>query len=58
MNSSPTKLIIAHRLSTVRKGDRIFVLDHGKIVQNGPHDELILNRDSFYSKLVEKQFNN
>jgi ABC transporter fused permease/ATP-binding protein len=58
LQKSRTTLIIAHRLSTVKKADRIFVLDHGKIVQNGPHDELILNREGFYSKLVEKQFNN
>jgi ATP-binding cassette subfamily B protein len=53
-----TTLIIAHRLSTVKKSDKIFVMDHGEIVQSGPHDELILMKDGFYNKLLEKQFNN
>ncbi len=53
-----TTLIIAHRLSTVKKSDKIFVMDSGEIVQSGPHDELILMKDGFYNKLIEKQFNN
>lgn len=53
-----TTLIIAHRLSTVKKSDKIFVMDHGEIVQSGPHDELILMKEGFYNKLIEKQFNN
>lgn len=51
-----TTLIIAHRLSTVKKADKIFVLDQGRIVQNGSHEELILNTEGFYNKLIEKQF--
>lgn len=57
LSKSRTTLIIAHRLSTIKKADRIFVLDHGEIVQMGSHAELILNREGFYSKLIEKQFN-
>jgi ABC-type multidrug transport system fused ATPase/permease subunit len=53
-----TTLIIAHRLSTVKNADRIFVLDKGKIVQTGSHEELILKNDGLYKKLIEKQFNN
>ncbi|MBC7427870.1 MAG: ATP-binding cassette domain-containing protein, partial [Bacteriovorax sp.] len=53
-----TTLIIAHRLSTVKKSDKIFVMDHGEIVQSGPHEELILYKEGFYNKLIEKQFNN
>jgi ATP-binding cassette subfamily B protein len=50
-----TTLIIAHRLSTVRDADRVVVLDAGRVVEAGPHAELIA-RDGAYSKLVERQF--
>lgn len=52
-----TTLIIAHRLSTVKKADRILVLSGGSIIQSGAHEELILEKDGFYNKLIEKQFN-
>ena len=57
LRKSRTTLIIAHRLSTVKNADKIFVLDQGKIVQVGSHKELILDTNGFYSKLIEKQFN-
>lgn len=57
LTKSRTTLIIAHRLSTIKKADKIFVLDHGKILQSGRHEELILDREGLYSKLIEKQFN-
>jgi ABC-type multidrug transport system fused ATPase/permease subunit len=41
----------------VKNADKIFVLNEGKIVQVGSHEELILDKDGFYSKLIEKQFN-
>ena len=56
LRKTRTTLIIAHRLSTIKGADQIFVLDQGKIVQNGSHEELILNKDGFYKKLIEKQF--
>ncbi len=58
LSKSRSTIIIAHRLSTVKKADQIFVLDHGKIVQVGTHEDLIKDKNGFYNKLIEKQFNN
>jgi ATP-binding cassette, subfamily B, bacterial MsbA len=48
-------LIIAHRLSTVRRADRLVVLDHGRIVEEGSHPEL-LGRGGLYARLYQRQF--
>ena len=50
-----TALIIAHRLSTVRDADRIIVLDHGKIVEQGTHDALMKRKGVYYG-LYKLQF--
>jgi ATP-binding cassette, subfamily B, bacterial MsbA len=54
--SERTTFVIAHRLSTIRNADRIIVLDKGKIVQDGKHDELLTDENGIYKKLYELQF--
>lgn len=51
-----TTIIIAHRLATIRKVDRIYVLSDGKIVEQGSHNELLNEQDGFYANLVKLQF--
>jgi len=53
----PTTIIIAHRLSTVAHVDRVVVLDQGRIVESGTHDEL-LRTSTFYRQLVQTQLVN
>ena len=51
-----TTFVIAHRLSTIRNATNIIVLDRGKVVQYGTHDELIENEKGLYRKFYEMQF--
>ena len=57
LRSDRTCFVIAHRLSTVQKADRICVLHHGKLVEQGTHDELLALAGS-YAKLCEATFAN
>ena len=50
-----TSFIIAHRLSTIRNADLILVMNHGDIVEQGNHEEL-LKKNGFYAKLYNSQF--
>ena len=50
-----TSFVIAHRLSTVRDADLILVMDHGRIVEHGTHQQLVA-RQGLYKDLYEAQF--
>ena len=51
-----TSIIIAHRLSTIREADQIIVLEKGKVVESGTHDELVMNESGLYRYLSRLQF--
>ena len=51
-----TAIMIAHRLSTIREADNIIVLDHGRILEQGNHSELMRKGGTYY-ELVKSQFN-
>lgn len=51
-----TSIIIAHRLATIQKANRILIFDHGEIVESGTHDELLQIPNGVYRKLYELQF--
>ena len=51
-----TSIIIAHRLATIKKADKIIVMEAGKIVEIGTHKELIKKDDGYYKNLYEVQF--
>jgi len=55
ITQNQTSIIIAHRLTTIKKADKIIVMDKGKIVEQGTHLEL-LDKKGYYSNLYELQF--
>ena len=52
-----TSLVIAHRLSTIQKADLIVVLSQGKIVEQGKHDELLLQKGIYHNLVAMQSFN-
>jgi ABC-type multidrug transport system fused ATPase/permease subunit len=53
--SERTTILVAHRLATVMQADRILVMDKGRIVQFGTHEQLLMEEDGFYAHLVRDQ---
>ncbi|MDA9584991.1 ABC transporter ATP-binding protein/permease, partial [Flavobacteriaceae bacterium] len=51
-----TSIIIAHRLATIKKADKIIVMDKGVIVEEGTHRELLKKSNGYYKNLYDKQF--
>ena len=51
-----TSIVIAHRLATIKKADKIIVLDAGEIVEMGTHNELLEKENGYYKNLYEVQF--
>lgn len=55
LTQNRTSIVIAHRLATIKRADRIFVMEKGKIIETGNHEELI-SQNGHYKKLFEMQF--
>ena len=55
LSKKMTIIIVAHRISTIKSSDYIYVLEKGKIVQEGAYDELIINKNGKFFELINKQ---
>ena len=55
MSTLGTMIVVAHRLSTIQKADKIICLQNGEIIESGTHNELLKNRNYYY-KLYKLQF--
>ncbi len=56
MTNGRTSIVIAHRLATVKKANKILVMDAGKIVEHGTHEQLLKKENGYYKNLYEVQF--
>ncbi len=57
LTKNKTTIVIAHRLSTILNSNDIYVIDSGKVIDNGKHEELMIKSDlykSFYEKQIQK----
>jgi ATP-binding cassette subfamily B protein len=54
ISKNKTTIIVSHRISSIKNADKIIVLDNGKIIQQGTHNELV-NIDGYYKELFEQQ---
>ena len=55
LTAGRTSFVIAHRLSTIRRANHIIVLDHGRIIEEGSHEQLLKNRDRYFDLICMDQ---
>ena len=55
LSAGRTTIVVAHRLSTIQRLDRILVFDHGKVVEDGTHEQLLARPGGVYRQLLEVQ---